>query len=293
MTKPFKSKVEIITPDKVKEVRQKFEDSALWVWRNSKVIVPKMQLDFKVHFQEIYASTVGKVWIYTPFWRGEDFAKVILLHEELHSAIWPIDLYRGLRTIFLARRKLAEEVNFKPKVIKEDLFERVEDWSQFEYKIEEFSFVNNILADYFVNLHIHDHFPELWETLWNFLYFDGTFYEQQKALKRDTTFILYLSVYPELLKELSPIKLRDTQTKRDKEKIVKILSEMKDRKVSKAFSLKELVKIFHPYLQKDLEDEMKGSSGSGDPRCPRCKNDTFEITAYQDPKTGKWCEVND
>lgn len=292
MKAPVKGKIEVISKKKYPLVKQAFEDCTLWVWRHSKIIVPKMFLDFRIHFQEIYASTVGTIWVFTPFWRGTEFTQSILMHEFLHWAIYPIDLYQGLRNVFLARRMLAEELQFTPEIKETDLYGELEDWSKFEYRIQEFSFVSNILGDYLINLHIHDYFPYLWKELWKFLYHDGTFYEQQKALKRDTTFMLYLSVYPEILQGLDQVTLIDPQSEKDKDKIVDIMREVRRGRMSKVYALKELTKIFHPYLQKDSkEKKRKGGSGQGEPKCPQCGHDEFEVTAYEDPKTGKWHDV--
>lgn len=294
MTGPIKGKTEVISPKKYPQIKQAFEDCALWVWKHSKIIVPKMNLDFRVYFQEIYASTVGRIWIFTPFWRGTEFTQSILMHEFLHWAIYPVDLWKGLENIFMARRFLAKDLGYKPQITENDLYGEVEDWKDFEYSIKEFSFVSNILGDYLINLHIHDYFPYLWKELWSFLYHDGTFYEQQKALKRDTTFMLYLSVYPEFLNGLDQVNLLDPKSEIDRDKIADIIKEVRKGRMSNVYALKELVKIFHNYLMQDAKDAQKQGKGAGqggEPKCPQCGHDEFEITGYEDPKTGKWVDV--
>lgn len=291
---PVKGNIEVITPDKLEKIRQEFEDSTLRVWRTSKKIVPKMLLDFRVHFQEIYASTVGSIFVWTPFFRGRVFTDGILMHEFLHWAIYPIDLWQGLKDLFSSRRLLAEEIKFIPEIKETDLYGELEDWTKFPYQIREMQFVQNILGDYLINIHIHNYHLDLFEELWKFLFHDGTFYEQQKQLQRDTTFLLYLSVYPELLPKLDPVKLLDPQSEKDRDKIAVIITEVREGRMSKAFALKELVKIFHPYLVKDAKGQGQGQGQGGKmepPKCPQCGHDEFEVTEYQDPQTGKWVKV--
>jgi len=290
MTGPVKGKVEVITRKNIAKINQEFEDSALRVWKTSSRIVPQMILDFRIHFQEIYASTVGRIFFFTPFWRGRTFTDVIMLHEFLHWAIYPIDLWQGLRHLFLARNMLAEDIHYKPKIKETDLYGKMEDWEKFPYSVQEIAFVQNILGDYLINLHIHDYHLNLWNELWKFLYHDGTFYEKQKQLKRDTTFLLYLSVYPELLPGLNSVQLFESKAEEDRDKIAEIIKDVRRARMSRVFALKELVKIFHDYLQKDAKDQQKGK-GEGKPECPKCGEDEFEVTAYQDPKTGKWVNV--
>jgi len=293
--KPVKGDITVITKKNWKRISQEVEDSVLRVWRKSKLIVPKMFLEFRVYFQEVYASTTGRIWAFTPFWRGRIFTDAILMHEFLHWAIYPVDLWNGIAHIFKARRMLAEELKFQPDIKDTDLYGRVEDWKGFEYTIKEFAFIQNVLGDYLINLHIHDNHPVLWGDLWKFLYHDGTFYEKQKQLKRDSTFILYLSVYPELLSDVKEnVKLTDKKTEEDRDKIADIITEVRRGRMSKVYALKELVKIFHPYLvqdAKDAEAQGKGQSGQGDPKCPQCGEKEFEVVGYEDPKTGKWVDV--
>lgn len=291
-TTPAKGTKEVITKKNFKKVTQSFEDSILRCWRTSRYIVPKMLLTFKVHFQEIYASTPGVIYAFTPFWRGDTFSDSIMMHEFLHWAIYPVDLFRSIGDIFSARRLLAEELKYTPKLKEADLYGETQDWSDFGYDIKEFAHCANILSDYFINIHIHDYFPPMWSELWTFLYHDGTFYEEQKQLQRDTTFILYLSVYPEVLPELQPIALTDKKTEEDRDKILKIYNEVKAGRMSWPFGIKEIVKIFHDYIQKDKQDgKGKGKGQQGEPKCPSCGHDEFEIVEYQDPKTGKWVKA--
>jgi len=288
---PVKSKIEVITQAKFSKITQEFEDSMLRVWKNSAIIVPRMLLDFRVHFQEIYASIPGKILVFTPFWRGRTFSDSILLHEFLHWAIYPIDLFKSLHDLFMARRLLADELGYKPKIRQTDLYGKVEEWKDFEYSVREFGFCQNVLGDYLINIHIHDYHPTLFDELWQFLYHDGTFYEEQKQLKRDTSFLLYLSVYPEILTELTPVTLIDPQTEKDRDSIVKIIEEMRRGRMSKAFAIKELVKIFHDYLKKDEKNKGKGKGQGGEPKCPQCGHDEFEVVGFEDPETGKWVDV--
>jgi len=279
MGKPVKGQLEVITKKTWRRIKQEFEDSMLRVWRTSRMIVPRMQLDLRVHFQEIYASTVAQIYVFTPFWRGRGFTDSILMHEFLHWAIYPIDLWRGLRDTFLARRMLAEELQWVPPIVETELYGEAEDWRTFEYSIKEFSFCSNLLGDYLINLHIHDYHSALWKELWKFLYHDGTFYEEQKQKKRDTTYILYLSVYPEILHGLDQVKLKDSKSEKDRDMVVDLIEEVRKGRMSKVYALKELVKIFHPYLKEDAKDQKQGKGGGqGEPKCPSCGHNEFEVT---------------
>lgn len=282
----------VITKQNFKRFKQEFEDAVLRVWKTSKIVVPKMLLDFRVSFQEVYASTIGKILVFTPFWRGRAFTDAILMHEFLHWALFPIDLQRALRLLFSARRMLAKDLKFVPKLKETDLYGTLEDWKNFPYTVREIAFCQNLLGDYLINLFIHNYHPKLFKTLWKFLYHHGTFYEKQKQLKRDTSFLLYLSVYSELIPELEGVGLFDTKTEKDRDKIAEIIKEVKKKKMSKAWALKELVKIFHPYLKQDAKDATgKGEGSNGESKCPKCGHKEFEVVGYQNPKTKKWVNV--
>jgi len=287
-------KPEVITKKIYPKVKQEFEDSALRVWRTCRKIVPKMQLQFRVHFQEIYASTPGIIITFTPFWRGRIFTDAILTHEFLHWALYPVDLYEGLHDILMTRKMLAEEIGYTPKTLETDLYGKVEDWKDFPYMIKEFAFIQNILGDYLINTYIHDYHPELFGELWYFLYHDGTFYEEQKQRQRDSTFMLYLAVYPELLPELDPVSLIDPKSLQDRDKVAEIIMEVRSGRMSKVYALKELLKIFHDYLVQDAKDQGQGKGGQGqqqEPKCPQCGHDEFDVVGYEDPESGQWIDV--
>lgn len=281
----------LITRKNLKRIRQEIEDSALRVWRTSNKIVPKMILDFRVHFQEIYASTVGKIFFFTPFFRGRTFTEAVLMHEYSHWSVFPVDLWKSIHYLFLARKKLAEEIHFTPKKKETDLYEEVEDWEGFPYSVQEFSFCMNLLGDYLVNSYIHDFHPILFKELWKFLYKDGSIYEKQKKLERDSSFFLYLSVYPEIFRNLERVKLKDKKAEKDRDKVVEIVTEIRNGRMSKVFGLKELVKIFHPYLLREKKAQGKGKEESGESKCPKCGGDTFEVIGYFDERKKKWVKI--
>ena len=282
----------IITKDTEDEVRSIFEQSLIKVWKTSRPMTPRMRFHFKISFIESYYSTVGEIFFQTPYFRGREFSDVIMFHEAYHWVIYPVDLFRGIREVFEARRMLAEELHFKPKIKKETLWYKIEDWSGFEYTVKEIQFVQNILGDYLVNLHIRDMHPSLWGTLWLFLYNDGTFYEKEKAAKRDTTFMLYLSVYPILDPTLPEVPLKDEKSKEKAVKIAELVTLCREGKISTVLALKEMCKLFHENILQDIEEmKKKQQEGEGSPKCPRCGNDEWEIVAYEDPKTGKWVKV--
>ncbi|MEM2271919.1 MAG: hypothetical protein QXP56_04545 [Archaeoglobaceae archaeon] len=283
---------ELITKEKYKQVKRRLEELHVSAWRMSTPIFPQMRLDFKVFPTERYFSTVGQVWFVTPVWRGDAFAMSILLHEGHHWNIFPVDAFRALKEVYDARRLLAQEIGFQPKVTRKSLWRIEEDWSGFPYSIEEFSFVQNILGDYLVNLHIHDHYPLVWNDLWKFLYTEGTFYTKDKALERDTTFMLYLAVYPELIPGLKEVKLIEQESKSKVPRIAYLIKECRAGRISTTYTLKELVKLFHSNIQQDLKEEAQGMAVESDMRCPQCHSDEgWEIVEYFDEKQRKWIKL--
>ena len=291
------TKKELITPDKREKVRKRLEELLVRCWRQSRPIFPKMLLDFRVFPQEVYYSTVGKIFWVTPFWRGDEFTTTILYHEGHHWNIYPVDVFRSLKEIFDARRLLAEEEGYKPKIIKKGLYREEEDWSSFKYSVQEIQFVQNILGDYLINIHIHDTYPLVWKALWSFLKKEGTFYKEGKAMKRDTTFDLYLAVYPELLPDLEEIPLHNPWSIERVPLIAKVIREVRAGNISTTYALKELVKLFHYHIQSDYQHMMqegkgkgKGKKGKADFKCPKCGHEDWEIVAYTDEK-GNWVKV--
>ena len=281
----------LIHPKRKEEVREIIESLLISSWERSRPIIPKMELDFKITPQEVYFSTVGKIFWWTPFWRGRRFTEVILFHEGHHWNIYPVDLFRSLRDLFKARKLLAEEIGFKPK--KEgSLYSIDEDWSGFRYSIEEIQLVQNILADYLVNLHIHDSYPDLWEDLWEFLKREASFQKEGKRLPRDRTYDLYLAAYPHLVEGLKKPKLASLRTDELSVRIARLVREVRREKVSFPYAIKELVKLFHDYIQEDRKEGSGEGSGEGENvKCPRCGNKDWEIVAYQD-KDGNWVKVS-
>lgn len=278
---------ELITPDKEQMVRGEFQKGLVQAWKTCSPICPKMILDFHIHFMEVYSSRPGYILTLTPFWRGSVFTKGVLSHELYHWSIYPKDMWRGLEDLFRTRELLAKDSKFTPKKVKEGLFEEKEDWTGFKYSIPEIQFIQNILGDYLINLHIAKRHPELWEDLWQFLFKDGTFYEGAKAKQRDTTFMLYLSVYPRFLSTLVPIQLLTPEAERDSEKIFDIMTNVMEGQITYPFATKELTKIFHKYVQAD-EQEGQGKEGKGeDAKCPQCGHDEFEVMGWWD-ENGKY-----
>jgi len=276
----------IITPDRVKKIKREFEESMYRTWLSLVPMAPKMDLNFRVNFNEIYASTVGQIIIFTPIWRGKVFSDAILSHEFLHWVIHPKDIYRALKELFITRQLLAQELKYNPKIVKTDLFGKQEDWSSFEYQANELQFVQNMMGDYLINWHIHDYYPNQWNELWSFLFHDGSFYEAQKKLKRDTTFMIYLAAYNYLINGLDQVNLKDPQATQDSVQVAHIIRELREKRMSGSYALKELAKIFHKYIQKD-----GCNCDGGDVKCPKCGYDEFDVIGYEDPQSGKWIDV--
>jgi len=285
---PVKGTKVIITPDRVPKIKKEYEESLVRCWRNTNPMAPKMLLEFHVAPQEVYASTPGYIFFFTPIFRGRSFTDAVMSHEFYHWSIHPKDIFRGLKELFTARQMLAKELKFVPPIVKQ-YGREYEDWSKFEYQPKELQFVQNLMGDWLINWHLYETHQELWKELWQFLYFDGTFYEKQKALKRDSTFILYLSVYNILIPGLEKVDLIDPQAEKIRDKAANIIQEFKKGRMSGAFTLKELAKIFHKFIQ---EDQKNGEGNDqGNYKCPKCGNEDFDVTGYEDPDTGKWVDV--
>jgi len=270
----------LITPDKEQMVRDEFNKALVQTWKSCYPICPKMILDFHVNFVEVYSSRPGYILTLTPLWRGPTFTRAVLAHEFYHWSFYPVDMFRGLEDLFRSRELLAKDLGFKPKVEKQGLLEEKEDWKGFEYTPQELQFIQNILGDYLVNLHISKQHPELWTDLWSFLYKDGTFYEGKTAKKRDTTFILYLSVYPKFLKNLPKISFMDPDSERNSDKIYDIVCNVIDGKITYPYAIKELAKIFHRYIQEDQKEGGQQSPEDSEAKCPQCGHKEFEVVGY-------------
>jgi len=282
---------EIISPLKTQKIQERVEELLLRCWKLSRPIFPRMRLTFKIYPEESYFSTAGQIWWVTPFWRGDAFATAILFHEGHHWNIYPIDLFRALKELFDARRLLADELGFKPEIKRRSLWMNEEDWSKFPYSPDEFSFMENVLGDYLINLHIHDRYPTVWEDLWNFLAVEGTFFAKEKALKRDTTYILYVASYSALIPGLQKIPTLERETDQKIEKIANIVKLCRAGKISTTYAVKELVKIFHDNMRKDFKEGKEGKMGeNGKMECPSCHSDEWEVTGYQ-KDDGTWVKV--
>lgn len=284
-------KKDLITPQNYARIKRRLEELHVRCWKMSRPLFPRMRLDFRVFPEERYFSTTGQIWWVTPFWRGDSFALAILFHEGHHWNIYPVDIFRSLKELFEARRLLAEEIGFKPEFKQRTLWFREEDWSKFGHPIEEFQFVANILGDYLINLHIHDNYPTVWNDMWHFLSVEGTFYTKDKPLKRDTTFLLYIAVYPELLQGLNPIKVLEQESIDKIPKIAKIVRDSRAGRISTTYALKELTKLFHSNIMKDFaEGQESGEGKEGKLECPKCGHDEWSISAYED-ENGNWVKI--
>jgi len=283
---PVKGIKIVITPDKAKDIKREFEESMYRTWLGLNPLAPRMNLSFKIHPQEVYASSVGQILIFTPIFRGRTFTDVVLAHEFYHWNIHPKDMYRGLKELFTCRQLLAKELGYKPVVKKTELYGKRYDWSTFDYTPREIQFVQNMMGDYLINWHIYDNHSNLWSELWGFLFNDGSFYEAQKKLKRDTTFMIYIAAYNYLIHGLDTVVLKKPKANKDAIEVAHIIRELRARRMSGAYALKELCKIFHEYIKEDFKDK-----GEKDIKCPKCGNDEFDVIGYEDPQTGKWVKV--
>ena len=250
----------VISPDKEKEVKKEWEDSVVKTWRTCVPIAPKMLLDFKVTMLEIYASTVGQVVIMTPFWRGKKFTDAITRHEFLHYSLYPLDMFRGINDLTLARKMLMDDL-------------KIVDIKKLEYGIREIQFIQNVLGDYLIHLQMAERNKDEWEVLWEHLVQGGKF-EADKVKDRDTTFQLYISAYHFMNKDIPEFQTKDKASIENAQKISDLVLNCRKGIVSKPYAVKELAKIFHKYIK---EDEEKGTGDPGEPKCPKCGTNDFEI----------------
>jgi hypothetical protein len=251
---------EIILPEKLKEVLGEWEDSLVKTWRTCIPIAPKMLLDFKVAMMEIYASTVGQVLIRTPFWRGKKFTDAITRHEFLHYSIYPLDIFRGISDLTLARKMLKEEIS--PQAFK-------------EYTIQELQFISNVLGDYLIHLQMMEKNKDEWVELWDHLVEGGKF-QAEKIKDRDTAFQLYISAYHWMNEDVPEFKINDKGTKDKAKKVADIVLESRKGIVSKPFAIKELARLFHDHIKED-EKEAEKNKKDEEPKCPKCNTNDWEI----------------
>jgi len=284
---------DLITPKNFARIARRLEELHVRCWKMSRPLYPRMRLDFRVFPDEHYFSTTGQIWFVTPFWRGDAFATSILCHEGHHWNIYPIDIFKSIKDIFEARKLLAEELNFKPEIKKKTLWATEEDWSKFSHPVQEFQFVENILGDYLINLHIHDNYPTVWNDLWHFLSVEGTFYTKEKALKRDTAFILYIAVFPELIPGLKAIDVQEASSLAKIPKIAKVVKDCRAGRISTTYALKELTKLFHENIMKDFKEGQEGGEGKQDEmNCPKCHSkEGWVITEYFDEDKKTWIKL--
>jgi len=280
----------LITPFLEKQISYVLKSLSVTVWKMTRPICPKMSFIFSITPYERYYSIVGKIFWETPIYRGRDFSEAILLHEHLHWSIYPVDFFRSVEDIFKARRLLAQEIGFEPVKKRISLWRVEEDWSKFKYPIEEIKFVQNILADYLVNLHIYDNYKYHWEVLYHFLTENKRFISEEKEKQVDSAYDLYVAVYPYLIQDLKHIPLKEKESERKAKQIAKIVLQARKKTITTAFALKELTKLFHRHLKRDAKE--KGKEGKEkELRCPKCKHKDWEIVAYQDEK-GKWIRLD-
>lgn len=284
---------DLITPQNYLKVCRRLDELLVRCWKMSRPLFPRMSLEFKVYPQESYYSYPGHIGWITPYWRGDAFTVSILFHEGYHWNIYPVDLFRSIKEVFEARRLLAEELKFQPEIIMKSLWSTKEDWSKFPHPPEEFQFVENILGDYLINLHIHDNHPTIWDDLWNFLSVEGTFYLKDKPMKRDATFILYVAAYSELLPGVTlPFQLQEAKSLAKLPLIAKIVTECRAGRISTIYAVKELTKLFHENIMQDFKEGQEGGGQEdGKIECPQCHHDEWEIVGYEDQKTGKWIKL--
>ena len=262
------AKAEIIdTKDKLKKAKRKWEDSMVSMWKICNPIAPRMLMDYGVGLTEIFASTVGQIIIRTPFWRGEDFTDSINMHEFLHWSIYPLDIFRALDDLTKSRELLMIESNIKEA---KDL----------PYGLEELQFIQNILGDYLIHSHLLYTKPSIWWVLWDFLKMGGKF-ESDKVKDRDTAFQLYIGAYHFIDQVIPEWQFREQATQDDAKKIGDIVIKARTGNVTKAYAIKELAKIFHQYFERD-EKEGGGREGEGEPKCPKCGENDWEVLKVYD-----------
>ena len=256
--------VEVITKDKEKAVRREFEDSTVYVWKTMSPIANRMNHTFKVAIREKYYSTVGQIFSETPFWRGKLFTNGVIRHEFGHYCLYPLDVFTSLKDLFECRDLLMKELGID---------KRDKEWGKkFPYALAELQLYQNMLGDYLIHIHMASRYEEEWRALWQFLLFGG--YQE----KRDSTFKVYVAVYPRLLPDKSsPIQLQDAQAEKDADDIAVIVQKVIRGEVGKPWAIKEIAKILHKYYEEDKKHgEQNGEEG--ETACPKCGSKDFEIT---------------
>ena len=256
--------IEVITKDKEKHVRREFEDSTVYVWKTTSPIVNRMNQNFKVHIRERYSSTVGQVFSETPFYRGKLFTNGVTRHEFLHWGIYPIDVFEAVKDLMEARDLLLFELG----ISKND-----KNWGKkFPYELPELQLYQNMVGDYLIHLHMAKLNAEEWRVLWQFLIVGGN------QEKRDSTFKVYVAVYPRLLpSQTTPIQLGDPQADKDADDIANIIVKTYKGDVGKPWAVKEIAKILHKYYEEDKKHEGEEESEEGDPSCPKCGANDWEV----------------
>jgi len=267
MGKKPKTKIDVVdTKDKFKKAKRHWEDSMVNMWKICNPLAPRMLMDYGIGLTELYASTVGKIIIRTPFWRGEDFTNSINLHEFLHWSIYPLDIFRALDDLTKSRELLMIELNIKEA-------------KNCPYPLEELQFIQNILGDYLIHTHLLYTKPTIWWTLWEFLKMGGKF-EADKVKDRDTAFQLYIGAYHYIDNSIPSWQFREQQAEDDAKKIGSIVIKARTGNITKPYAIKELAKIFHQYFERD-EKEGQGE-GQGDPKCPKCGENDWEVLKVYD-----------
>lgn len=265
MFKTLPRGVEVITKDKEKQVRREFEDSTVYVWKTTSPIVNRMNQKFKVSIRELYASSVGQIFSETPFYRGKLFTNGVTRHEFLHWGIYPIDIVGSVKDLFEARDLLFFELG----ISKND-----KNWGKkFPYELGELQLYQNMIGDYLIHVHMAKLNSEEWRVLWQFLMVGG------HKQKRDSTFKIYIAVYPRILPSQStPMPLGDPKSEKDADLIADLIQKCYKGDVGKPYAIKEIAKILHKYYEEDKKHpEEEGEDGDGDPNCPKCGANDWEV----------------
>jgi DNA-directed RNA polymerase subunit M/transcription elongation factor TFIIS len=78
--------------------------------------------------------------------------------------------------------------------------------------------------------------------------------------------------------QTTPIQLGDPNAEKDSDMIADIIQKCYKGDIGKPYAIKEIAKIFHKYYEEDKKHQDGEGEGEGDPSCPKCGENDWEVT---------------